>query len=204
MRQSRPVHVVPGKNVAERNLADLDDAIALYKRLCFKLKGLERSPSFLVGPLGEMLVEREMRRKKFHHEWKGGQSKFDFVLGSGNTLEVKTSRVKNREGHPYPEDARYYGWKAQGTNEETPKADYYAFVALDDRLKSRFFILTRDEVEKLPIERGRFSKRVLRRLHIFLDAGDLGRVPKPGDGDFERRLTRHPSLAENRWDKLKA
>ena len=165
----------------------------------------EKTPTFLVGFCGEVLVKSKLIENGISFISKGGQAGFDILLQANRKkVEVRSSLLKN-EGI-YPKGIMFYGWRIKD-RDKVEKYDYLICVALDNRLTNpRFYIFTREEAMKAGDVNIPRYKKVQKKLHLFRNLKEMEKaIQKRPDyvTEWEIYVNRNRSKYENRWEILK-
>jgi len=167
-----------------------------------------RFPTFLVGLIGEYLAMAKLAGNGVKFYPKGGQACYDLQLEQGTKIEVRTSLLKN-EGVFFGKRRIFnYGWRLKDRGKDV-EFDYVICIALDrgNLEDSKFYILTKSEVQNAPsIEIGRF-KKVEKRLWIYpsLETMNEAKEDKPQYvPKWEENINTNKDeyLLDNRWDLL--
>lgn len=163
-------------------------------------------PNKLKGDIGELYVLRELEKRGFTCEHKGGFAGCDIYMPDVNKrIEVKTSLLKNE--NIFDRGINFYGWKIQNKNQKRiEKFDILACVALDDEfINPNFYIFTYQEAFSVEDVNIRRYKNIKKKICLFEDrkAFESAKKTKPRlVTKFERFFNRYPRKFLNRWDKI--
>ena len=164
-------------------------------------------PRKLIGSLGEYYVLRELKKRSFSVELKGGQAGYDVYLPDiGRRIEVRTSLLKNE--NPYPEGINYFGWRVKNRRQKSAKKfDFMVGVALKDSFRlPKFYIFTHKEAFSVgDVNRGRF-RNVQKKIHLFKNIATMNRAIKVMSGyvtPYEIYINKNPKKFLDKWGKIK-
>ena len=164
-------------------------------------------PNKLVGEIGELYVLRELEKRGYSLEHKGGQSGFDILIKNlEKKVEVRTSLLKN-EG-TYPKQVQFYGWRVKNRNQKKErKFDIMIGVALDKTFtEPKFYIFTYKEAFSVgDVNIGRF-KNVQKKIHLFENQRAYKKAVKSKPAlvtKFERYVNTHQSEFLDKWNKIR-
>ncbi|MCX5709679.1 MAG: hypothetical protein NT088_02995 [Candidatus Omnitrophica bacterium] len=174
----------------------------------FDALGNSRVARKLVGDIGEYYVLRELEKRGFSPDPKGGQAGYDIYLPNNDIrIEVRTSLLKN-EGL-FPKEVQFYGWRVKNRGQKTDdKFDFLVGIALDNSFKKpKFYIFTHKEAFKVrDVNIGRF-RNIQKKIAIFENAKAMKEAIKAKSKEvtpYEKYINRNQGQFLNKWGKIKA
>lgn len=164
----------------------------------------------LIGPLGEMYANRELLKRSYTVEPKGGQSGCDLIVDPNVRIEIKTSLLKNENIY---KKSQFFGWTVKTVNQKKGKKfDIMICTALDGALKPKFFIFTYDEAflvgdVNFPEENHnwRYRSTIQKKIHLFENEKSYLEAFKEKPWlitPYEQFINIHPKRFLNKWEKI--